>query len=302
MHYVFNDPFRQDGFCKNTKVADDFDPTTQFHVYAVEWDPDFVKIYLNGKILHEMTRIDALARSQWPPASVMKNKNCVQHIWVDNETFAWKGYPVPKNFPRPFTIDYIRVWQRASLCVDDAEWYYQGEKNKTCTGWVAQNKRRCSLFSKGYVTDRCPLTCGLCTSVRTDARTKSPDPPYDVHRNKGYCRSDNELVNTNIILLVDCWNFCSARNYPFADWFQKKCFCQKTCDCMSDTRIENRKTLVPKKFKLPRNCCRNKNMAYEGNKKKNCLWAKRKKYCGKSYKSKSIKKYWCQLDCGTCKL
>jgi len=295
--------YRKDGFCKSTQVANDFNPTAEFHVFGAEWDPQLVKVFVDGQLLHTLPRTGALAAGQWPPPNILKNGNCVQHIWFSNEAFSWEGFPNPADLPKVYSIDYVRVWQRASLCKDDAEWYFGSVTTHTCSGWVAMDKSRCDLFSKGYVKDRCPKTCGRCQGANVPTKSPVALKPYKIHRNKGWCNSGNQLENPNIKSYIQCWTECSNQQYLYVEWFKKVCFCQKTCPCMSDTSVNGRVTLVPRNFKLPKNCCRDRKLKFKNNPKKNCEWAESNNKCPRGkYKKKKIRDYWCPKTCGWCTL
>ncbi len=79
----------------NFKVADDF------HTYGLEWDPDFLRIYIDGRLINTVTRQQL--GNQW----VATNE---QKVWIDSETFDWEMNPALlkaehfKNSPR-FVVD-----------------------------------------------------------------------------------------------------------------------------------------------------------------------------------------------------
>ncbi|MEP4930834.1 family 16 glycosylhydrolase [Haloferula sp.] len=79
------------------RVADDF------HVYGCEWDPEFLKFYVDGKLVYTRTR------KELDDAWVITNP---LEIWFDSETFPWFGLPTEEDLPAEFKIDYVRVWQK----------------------------------------------------------------------------------------------------------------------------------------------------------------------------------------------
>ncbi len=95
-------PFQYD-----TKV----DLTLDYHVYGVEYGPQFIKIYFDGKLIRVMeTREDSF--------------NVNLPILFDTETFHWEGLPLAEDFytyvdpitgkeryTGDFHVDYIRVWK-----------------------------------------------------------------------------------------------------------------------------------------------------------------------------------------------
>jgi beta-glucanase (GH16 family) len=87
----------------NYRVADDF------HVYGLEWDPDFLRIYADGKLIYGVTRQEL--GDQWVAVNEQK-------IWIDSETFDWEIAPAKlkaSDFGEKskFVIDYCRVWKRS---------------------------------------------------------------------------------------------------------------------------------------------------------------------------------------------
>ena len=77
-----------------------------FHTFAVEWKPDGLQFYADGRLYHSLT-----------PATLPAGKR-----WVFNQPFyillnlavggAWPGYPDATTvFPQTMTIDYVRVYQ-----------------------------------------------------------------------------------------------------------------------------------------------------------------------------------------------
>lgn len=81
------------------RVADDF------HIYAAEWGPDYLKIYVDGEMVHHVTR-EHLGLD-W----VLNNP---MEIWLDSEIFKWLGLPHKEELPVDFEVDYVRVWQKPS--------------------------------------------------------------------------------------------------------------------------------------------------------------------------------------------
>ena len=84
------------------RVADDF------HVYALEWDENYVKMYIDGRLVNCVTKQEM--GDKW----VVSNE---QKVWIDSETFDWEVKPVAlkaEDFGegRKFIVDYCRIWQR----------------------------------------------------------------------------------------------------------------------------------------------------------------------------------------------
>ncbi|CAA6679659.1 Unannotated [Lentimonas sp. CC4] len=79
------------------RVADDF------HVYAAEWGPTYLKLFLDGKLYYETTAEEQ--GENW----VLNNP---LEIWFDSEVFKWLGVPHEGELPVDYEIDYLRVWQK----------------------------------------------------------------------------------------------------------------------------------------------------------------------------------------------
>lgn len=76
-----------------TNLADDF------HVYALEWDKEEIKWYVDGEIIR-----------------TKKNEYWHQPLYLvfDAETMPdWFGLPDPKDLPAAFQIDYVRSWKHS---------------------------------------------------------------------------------------------------------------------------------------------------------------------------------------------
>ncbi len=81
------------------RTADDF------HVYGAEWGVDYLKLFIDGKMVHHFTQDDV--GLDW----VLNNP---MEIWLDSEIFKWLGLPHKEELPVDFEIEYMRVWQKPS--------------------------------------------------------------------------------------------------------------------------------------------------------------------------------------------
>ena len=79
------------------RLADDF------HVFGAEWGEDYLKVFLDGKLVAEVTQ-DELG-TDW----VLNNP---MEVWLDSEIFKWLGVPHKEELPVDFEIEYLRVWQK----------------------------------------------------------------------------------------------------------------------------------------------------------------------------------------------
>ena len=92
------------------RTADDF------HVYGAEWGVDYLKLFIDGKMIRHFTQ------KELGTAFVLNNP---MEVWLDSEIFFWLGLPHKEELPVDFEIDYMRVWQKPSdnLLAKDAAFY-----------------------------------------------------------------------------------------------------------------------------------------------------------------------------------
>jgi beta-glucanase (GH16 family) len=78
-----------------------------FHVYAVEWEPNEVRWYVDGKQYHSVTPASLPSGAQWVydrPFYILLN------LAVGGK---WPGNPDDTSqFPQTMLVDYVRVYQR----------------------------------------------------------------------------------------------------------------------------------------------------------------------------------------------
>ena len=80
-----------------------FRTADEFHVFGVEWGIDYLKYFMDGKLVAEVTQ-DELG-TEW----VLNNP---MEVWFDSEIFKWLGLPHKEELPVDFEIEYLRVWQK----------------------------------------------------------------------------------------------------------------------------------------------------------------------------------------------
>ncbi|WP_048692444.1 family 16 glycosylhydrolase [Catenovulum maritimum] len=93
------------------RVADDF------HVYGLEWDENYIAIYVDGRLISCQTREEI--GDNWVAVNEQK-------VWIDSETFDWELKPdqmTKEDFGdgQKFVVDYSRIWQREGNgpgCID----------------------------------------------------------------------------------------------------------------------------------------------------------------------------------------
>lgn len=80
---------------------------TDFHVYAVEWEPERIRFYLDDKLIVERTPKDLPPGTKWVydhPFFLILN------VAVGGE---WPGYPDETTmFPQSMLVDYVRVYRK----------------------------------------------------------------------------------------------------------------------------------------------------------------------------------------------
>ena len=95
--HVFRTPTEKKHWQKGTKWIPPFQMVDAYHIYALEWNKDVIKWWVDGKVVHEM-----------------KNTHWHQplHMNFDSETFPeWFGLPDKDSLPATFSIEYIRSWK-----------------------------------------------------------------------------------------------------------------------------------------------------------------------------------------------
>jgi beta-glucanase (GH16 family) len=85
-------------------------PTAQsdFHVYAVEWTPDFIRGYVDNEVYYEFANDRQGKRDTWPFTRPFYLK--LNLAWGGN----WGGYEGIEEscLPAAYEIDYVRVYQK----------------------------------------------------------------------------------------------------------------------------------------------------------------------------------------------
>jgi len=94
--HVFHSPTEKKHWQKGKRWNPPFVMADDYHVYALEWNKDIIKWWVDGKVVHEM-----------------KNTHWHQplHMNFDSETMPdWFGLPDKVSLPATFSIEYIRSW------------------------------------------------------------------------------------------------------------------------------------------------------------------------------------------------
>ncbi|MBZ0295819.1 MAG: glycoside hydrolase family 16 protein [Anaerolineae bacterium] len=94
-----------DGVSGNIVLEEDI--SDDFHVFAIEWEPEEIRWYLDGEEYHRVT-----------PASLHGSEWVFDHDFFILLNLAvggnWPGYPDDTTiFPQQLLVDYVRVYQQA---------------------------------------------------------------------------------------------------------------------------------------------------------------------------------------------
>jgi beta-glucanase (GH16 family) len=89
----------------------EFDPTTGFHTYGVEWSPTFIKWYVDGNLVKTYQDYANIP-------SVMNMVNGQAYYWLINlhiGSTTWKDMGMPDNstnWSSTMQVDWVRIWKR----------------------------------------------------------------------------------------------------------------------------------------------------------------------------------------------
>jgi beta-glucanase (GH16 family) len=83
-----------------------FDPAAGFHTYAVEWEPDAIRWYIDGDLTYTRTT----STTPWLDDAFSKPFIIRLNMAVGGN---WPGSPdAATAFPADYEVDYVRVYQR----------------------------------------------------------------------------------------------------------------------------------------------------------------------------------------------
>ncbi len=96
--HVFKTPQRGENHTEDQAIWDaPFRFAEDFHIYALEWNKDELKFYVDGKLLRTSKN------TEWHQPL---------HLNFDSETMPeWFGLPEKDDLPSTFYIDYVRCWK-----------------------------------------------------------------------------------------------------------------------------------------------------------------------------------------------
>ena len=78
-----------------------------FHEFAIEWDPEEIRWYVDGT--HYQTQVNWFSTAEAYPAPFDQDFHFVANVAVGGN---WPGSPDPSTqFPQQFQLDWVRVYQ-----------------------------------------------------------------------------------------------------------------------------------------------------------------------------------------------
>ncbi|MEM9081163.1 MAG: family 16 glycosylhydrolase [Verrucomicrobiota bacterium] len=99
-HYFFGPHYpgtREKHLVTPKKVAIDFDPTADFHIYGVEWSSTKIAWYIDGEKVGEI-------ENKWYYQPLRMSINIEANDW-------FKALPNDETLPNEYVIDWVRAWQ-----------------------------------------------------------------------------------------------------------------------------------------------------------------------------------------------
>jgi beta-glucanase (GH16 family) len=78
----------------------------KFHVWKMDWTPEFIRLYLDDELLNEVD----LSKTYQPDG--FNPFHHPHYLLINLAIGAGGGDPAETNFPRKFEVDYVRVYQK----------------------------------------------------------------------------------------------------------------------------------------------------------------------------------------------
>lgn len=88
-------------------VEKDPDWSKKFHTWAMKWDKEFIRIYLDGNLLNEVDLSETLNLDNYNP---FKGNNKF-YLLLDLAIGSNGGEPDHTGFPLKFEVDYVRIYK-----------------------------------------------------------------------------------------------------------------------------------------------------------------------------------------------
>jgi len=87
-------------------IKKDPDWTDKFHIWKMEWTPEFIRLYLDDELLNEVDLEETVNPDGYNPY------HHPHYILINLAMGVQGGDPTHSEFPQVFLIDYVRVFQK----------------------------------------------------------------------------------------------------------------------------------------------------------------------------------------------
>lgn len=98
------------------------DVASQFHTYAIEWEPDTIRWFVDDQLYFEFPRLGHYGPNEWP---FDQRFHLILNIAIGGNWGGQQGID-DSIFPQTMEVEYVRVYQRSSDTrpVDRGAWIY----------------------------------------------------------------------------------------------------------------------------------------------------------------------------------
>ncbi|MCD7798899.1 MAG: glycoside hydrolase family 16 protein [Akkermansiaceae bacterium] len=113
-----------------------------FHEYEMIWTPEKIEFFYDGRQYYSFE----IARAQTGDYNAFRNPF---HLILNLAIGGWAENPDPKDYPRTFQIDYVRVYQDKNQ--SESEYYIDGQRKSVASSsaHARQRKSQSRANSKG---------------------------------------------------------------------------------------------------------------------------------------------------------
>lgn len=99
-----------------------------YHVFGLEWTPEFIKYYVDGVLVRRMPN------THW---------HTPIRMIFDSETMTdWLGWPDPADLPSTFSVRYVRAWKNAETISDTESRWRPKPRPNDVTSFVRDFEQR----------------------------------------------------------------------------------------------------------------------------------------------------------------
>jgi len=168
--------------------------STDFHTFAVDWEPNLIVWYVDG--------VERFRTSSFVPVINLNDPKGMTGMFVKFTLQIGRNYdpPNPANFPQQYEVDYVRVYQKKYACnrcslINGCERTQFSSLTAACTqpasGTTVNRTTDCSCPQiSGGNNDRCTPSC-------LASPTPTPIPCTDSDNGKMYTVKGNTCQGTN---------------------------------------------------------------------------------------------------------